>query len=80
LHIVAFAAIVRSVNGKEFIRRAGKWARAHGRELVVDLSRGKGGHQMVRIGEKWTTVQTGELKPGIFHAMLKQLGIPKDEF
>ena len=35
---------------------------------------------MVRIGEKWTTVQTGDLKRGIFHAMLKQLDIPKDEF
>jgi hypothetical protein len=80
LQIVAFAAIVRCVNGKVFIRRTAKWAKAHGRELVVDPSRGKGRHQMVRIGEKWTTVQTGELKPGIFHAMLKQLGIPKDEF
>ena len=49
-------------------------------KFVVDPSRGKGGHQMVRIGEKWTTVQTGELRPGIFDSMLKQLGIPKDEF
>ena len=80
MQIVAFAAIVLPVNGKQFIRRAAKWAKAHGIKLVVDPSRGKGGHQMVRIGEKWTTVQTGELKPGIFHAMLKQLGIPKDEF
>ena len=61
-------------------RRAANWAKAHGSKFVVDPSRGKGGHQMVRIGEKWTTVQTGELKPGIFDAMLKQLGIPKDEF
>jgi predicted RNase H-like HicB family nuclease len=35
--------------------------------MVVEASRGKGGHQMVRIAEKWTTVQTGELKPGVFH-------------
>ncbi|MFZ0209805.1 MAG: hypothetical protein WAL59_27475 [Roseiarcus sp.] len=68
------------MNGKQFIRRAAKWAKAHGKEMVVEASRGKGGHQMVRIGEKWTTVQTGDLKRGIFHAMLKQLDIPKDEF
>jgi hypothetical protein len=29
---------------------------------------------------KTTTVQTGELKSDIFRAVLKQLGIPKDEF
>jgi len=68
------------VNGKEFIRRATNWTKAHEAEIVVDVSRGRGGHQVIRIGSKWTTVQTGELKPGILHAMLKQLGIPKDEF
>ena len=68
------------MNGKQFIRRAAKWAKTHGLEIVVEASRGKGGHQMLRIGERWTTVQTGELKPGVFRAMLKQLGIPKDEF
>jgi len=68
------------VNGKEFIRRATKWAKVHGVEIILDASRGKGGHQLIRIGEKWTIVQTGELKPGVFHAMLKQLGIHRDEF
>ncbi len=71
---------IAPVNGKQFIRRATAWAKARGIKVVVDPSRGKGGHQTIRIGDKWTTVQTGELKPGIFHAMLKQLGIPKDEF
>jgi hypothetical protein len=68
------------MNGKQFIRRAQHWAKAHGAEAIVDASRGKGGHKMLRIGDRWTTVQTGELKPGVFHVMLKQLGIPKDEF
>jgi hypothetical protein len=80
LAIRSFCYDNASVNGKEFIRRARKWAKAHETEILVDVSRGKGGHQIVRIGAKWTTVQTGELKPGIFHAMLKQLGIPKHEF
>jgi hypothetical protein len=76
----SFCYDIASVNGKEFIRRATKWAKTHETGIVVDASRGKGGHQVVRIGAKWTIVQTGELRPGIFHAMLKQLGIPKDEF
>lgn len=68
------------MNGKEFIRRTQFWAKAQGVECIVETSRGKGGHRVVRLEAKWTTVQTGELKPGVFHAMLKQLGIPRGEF
>jgi hypothetical protein len=68
------------VNGKQFIKSAKAWANARGVPFAVDVSRGKGGHQILRVGDRWTTVQTGELKPGVFHAMLKQLGIPKEEF
>ena len=71
---------IQLVNGKQFIRQAKKWARVHDLDAVLESSRGKGGHQVLRIGGRWTTVQTGELKPGVFHAMLKQLGIPKEEF
>jgi hypothetical protein len=76
LNIEAFAP----VNGKQFIRRAATWAKERGISVTIDPSRGKGGHQILRVGDSWTTVQTGDLKPGIYHAMLKQLGIPKDEF
>ena len=48
--------------------------------MLIDASRGKGGHQRLSIDGRWTTIQTGELKPGVFNAMLKQLGIPKEEF
>jgi hypothetical protein len=68
------------MNGKQFIRQAIRWARSKGLEFSIDASRGKGGHQLLTIGSKRTTVQTGELRPGVFHAMLKQLGIPKEEF
>jgi len=68
------------VNGKQFIRAARVWAQAHGAPFSVEKCRGKGGHKILRVGDKWTTVQTGELKPGVFHAMLKQLGIPREEF
>lgn len=68
------------MNGTEFIRRARKWAKANGVELTVDASRGKGGHQQVRTPFGLTHVKTGEIGPGLLHAMLRQLGIPKDEF
>jgi len=68
------------MNGKQFIKRAGQWAKANEMAFLVDASRGKGGHQIVRVGGRWTTVQTGEIKPGTFYAMLKQLGIPKEDF
>jgi hypothetical protein len=68
------------MNGAQFTRRAKEWAKANGQPFAVEASRGKGGHQIVRVGSNWTTVQTGELKPGVFHAMLKQLGIPKETF
>ena len=71
---------ILDMNGKEFIRRTTKWARANGLPAVVESSRGKGGHQLLHVGDRRTTVQTGEIKPGTFHAMLKQLGIPKEDF
>ncbi|MGI9168925.1 MAG: hypothetical protein ACR2FH_01945 [Caulobacteraceae bacterium] len=68
------------MNGEQFIRRARKWARVHGVPEHVDPSRGKGGHVTQTIGERYTMVKTGEIGTGLLHAMLKQLGIPRDEF
>ncbi len=68
------------VNGREFIRRSQRWAKDRDVDVVLDPTRGKGGHQLLRIGARWTTVQSGELKAGVYNAMLKQLGIPKEEF
>jgi len=68
------------MNGQQFIRRARKWAKAGALPVAVEKSRGKGGHQILRIGSKWTTVKTGEIGTGLLAAMLEQLGVPKDEF
>ena len=68
------------MNGAQFIRRARKWAKAHDVEFRVDASRGKGGHQMLYLGARMTTVKTGEIKTGLLGAMLKQLGVSKEEF
>ncbi|HZR87922.1 MAG TPA: hypothetical protein VFB02_14020 [Bradyrhizobium sp.] len=68
------------MNGKEFIRKARKWAKANDREFAVNASRGKGGHKMVQVGDRRTTVKTGEIGTGLLAAMLEQLNIPKGEF
>jgi hypothetical protein len=68
------------VNGKQFIRQARKWARINGQPFSEDASRGKGGHQIVHVGDKWTTVKTGEIGVGLLKAMLNQLGIERDDF
>ena len=43
-----------------------------------DARRGKGGHRRVWIGERFTTIPSGELATGTMEAILKQLGLPKD--
>jgi hypothetical protein len=69
------------MNGKQFTRRARQWANAKGVQFRVDKARGKGGHQIAYLGSTGrTTVKTGEIKPGLLAAMLKQLGIPPEEF
>jgi hypothetical protein len=68
------------VKGKEFIDRAATWAKRHDVAWRVEASRGKGGHKLLYVGERRTTVQTGEIPPGTLHAMLRQLAIPKAEF
>ena len=60
-----------------FLRDLRSYCRDKG--LVFDFtpSKGKGGHGRVRVGERFTTVQT-DLTPGRIESILKQLGLPKD--
>jgi hypothetical protein len=69
------------MDGKHFIRRARAWANTKGVSFRVEKARGKGGHQIAYLGEIGrTTVKTGEIGTGLLAAMLKQLGIPPEEF
>ena len=68
------------MDGKQFIRQARKWAGVNSLDITVEATRGKGGHQIVRIAGRWTTVKTGEIGVGLLGAMLDQLGIPKGDF
>ena len=48
--------------------------------FVHDPSHGKGSHGTVHVGELHTTVPHGEIGRGLLAAMLKQLGIKKEDF
>ncbi|WP_419848791.1 hypothetical protein [Candidatus Poriferisocius sp.] len=69
-----------SINGSEFVRRVRRHARKTGQEFHFDAAHGKGSHGRLYIGERFTTVQRGELSKGMVAAMLRQLGIDPKEF
>jgi predicted RNA binding protein YcfA (HicA-like mRNA interferase family) len=51
------------------------------RDIAIIRSRGKGGHVRVERGQRVTHVPTasGELKTGLLHGILKQLGLTIDD-
>ena len=68
------------MNGREFCRRARRYARRHGLDFDFVPSRGKGSHGELRLGPYRTTVPHGEIPAGTLAAMLKGLHIDKKEF
>ena len=68
------------MNGREFVRRARRYARKNGLEFSFDPARGKGSHGKLTIGSCSTIVQHGEISQGMMAAMLKQLEINRQEF
>ena len=67
------------MNGREFVRRARRYARKNRLVFDFNLSRGKGSHGKLTIGSRSATVQHGEIAPGTFAAMLKQLNINRED-
>lgn len=65
------------MNVREFLRRLHAYARARKIEFRVVRNRGKGGHQMVHLGGRKTTVPAPNkvLKRGTLRAILAQLGV-----
>jgi predicted RNA binding protein YcfA (HicA-like mRNA interferase family) len=68
------------VNGREFIRRARRYARKTGKEWYFNPSHGKGSHGMLYVGGQRTIVPRKEIGPGLFTGMLRDLGIDKEDF
>lgn len=57
-----------------------RWLRRHG--CVVERDRGKGGHCLVRLGDKKTILpshgKNKELPLGTVHSILKSLGLKEE--
>jgi mRNA interferase HicA len=67
------------MNRDELIRRARRLAKVRGLGCRVDEKRGKGSHLTLYFGDPFAVVPRGELKSGTLAAILKQLGVEKDE-
>ncbi len=80
LQIELRGATLRIVTAAEFIRRARRYARSNSLEYRFEPARGKGSHGRLWVGDRFTTVRHGELKPGTFRNMLRQLEIAKESF
>lgn len=57
------------------IRELRKLAKRQGVDFRVIEDRGKGSHYRVYFEEKYTTIKSGELKPGYVALIKKQLGV-----
>ena len=68
------------MDGAEFIRRTRRYASRSGLRFRYVPRRGKGSHGALYVGENRTIVKQGRIAPGLFHAMLKQLGFAKEDF
>jgi hypothetical protein len=67
------------MNRDQFVRALRSYARDHGLAFRFDGRKGKCGHGRVHLGERFTTVPSGEIKTPTLAAILKQLGLTKDD-
>jgi len=67
----------QSVNRDGFLRALRRYCRKNGMFFRLDEARGKGGHAVVWVGERRTTVQS-DLNESRVERILKQLGLDKN--
>lgn len=69
------------MKGSEFLRKLKKLGKEKGIKVKLIEERGKGSHCTIEYGDRFTIIRNlkDELKTGTYNAMLKQLGISKDE-
>lgn len=73
---------VKTITGREFIKRVRSHARAEGVKVRVVKERGKGSHQTLYYGtERLTRVKnpSKELGIGLLSDMIGQLGLTKED-
>jgi predicted RNA binding protein YcfA (HicA-like mRNA interferase family) len=68
------------MNYAQFLRRLRAHAREKGLNFEVVKNRGKGGHQMIHLGDRKSTIPSPnkEIKRGTLSAILRQLGVGDD--
>lgn len=69
------------MKGSEFLKMVKKLGKKKGIKVNLVEERGKGSHCTLEYGDKFTIIRNlkDELKTGTYNAMLKQLGIRKNE-
>lgn len=67
------------MTGNEFERKIKSLGRKRGIAVSFDRGHGKGSHGRLYYGERFTTLKDRkkEIGPGLFSAMLAQLGLTK---
>ena len=68
------------MNGREFIRRARRYARRTEQDFRLDTRRGKGSHAVLYLGNRWTTVPQKEIGRGLLASMLRDLSVDRGDF
>ena len=70
------------MNGRQFIARARKWARARGLAVRFVSAEGAGSHGTLYVGRRRTTVKDRrkDIGKGLLKKMLADLAIKDDEF
>lgn len=68
------------MNGREFQRRARRYARRNGLEWRYETRKGKGSHGTFHLGDRQTTVQYGEIPIDTLMDMFRDLGIDRRRF
>ena len=69
------------MKGSEFLRKVKKLGKEKGIKVNLIEERGKGSHCTLEYGDRFTIIRNlkDELKTGTYNAILKQLGISKNE-
>jgi mRNA interferase HicA len=68
--------IPRDMTGNELLRRLRRLGSQRGVAVHFDAERGKGSHGTLYFGERFTVIKDRrEIRPGLLHAMLHQLGL-----
>ncbi len=68
------------MNYQQFLRKLRAYARENDLKFEAVKNRGKGGHQMIHLGDRKTTIPAPnkEVKRGTLNAILRQLGVDDD--